>query len=87
VKLQVLVNQQDHIKPQIFVARIVTLKDPTGASFSYVFNKILPTRHYGAQTTCTGRIRNELIAVIFADGEIISNLGWIQTTLDYLYRK
>ncbi len=78
------INQQDHIKPQVFFPSIVTLKDPTEASFLYVFNNILRTRHYGAQTTRTGRVRNELIGVIFADGEITSNLRWTQTIYDQM---
>lgn len=78
------INQQDHIKPQIFFPSIVTLKDPTEASFLYVFNNLLRTRHYGAQTTRTGRVRNELIGVVFADGEITSNLRWTQAIYDQL---
>lgn len=78
------INQQDHIKPQIFFPSIVTLKDPTEASFLYVFNNILRTRHYGAQTTRTGRVRNELIGVVFADGEIASNLRWTQAIYDQM---
>lgn len=78
------INQQDHIKPQVFFPSIVTLKDPTEASFLYVFNNILRTRHYGAQTTRTGRVRNELIGVVFADGEIVSNLRWTQKIYDEL---
>jgi CRISPR-associated protein Csc2 len=76
------INQQDHIRPQVFFPSIVTLKDPTEASFLYVFNNILRTRHYGAQTTRTGRVRNELVGVIFADGEIASNLRWTQAIYD-----
>jgi CRISPR-associated protein Csc2 len=78
------INQQDHIKPQVFFPSIVTLKDPTEASFLYVFNNILRTRHYGAQTTRTGRVRNELIGVVFADGEIVSNLRWTQAIYDQM---
>lgn len=78
------INQQDHIRPQVFFPSIVTLKDPTEASFLYVFNNILRTRHYGAQTTRTGRIRNELIGVVFADGEITSNLRWTQAIYDQM---
>lgn len=78
------INSQDHIKPQVFFPSIVTLKDPTEASFLYVFNNILRTRHYGAQTTRTGRVRNELIGVVFADGEITSNLRWTQAIYDQL---
>jgi CRISPR-associated protein Csc2 len=61
------------------------LKDPTESGFLYVFNNILRTRHYGAQTTRTGRVRNELIGVIFADGEIFSNLRWTQKIYDLMY--
>lgn len=76
------INQQDHIRPQVFFPSIVTLKDPTEASFLYVFNNILRTRHYGAQTTRTGRVRNEIVGVVFADGEIVSNLRWTQAIFD-----
>lgn len=76
------INQQDHIKPQVFFPSIVTIKDPTEASFLYVFNNILRTRHYGAQTTRTGRVRNELVGVVFSDGEIVSNLRWTQAIYD-----
>jgi CRISPR-associated protein Csc2 len=78
------INSQDHILPQVFFPSIVTLKDPTEAGFLYVFNNILRTRHYGAQTTRTGRVRNELIGVVFADGEIVSNLRWTQKIYDLL---
>ena len=81
-KITSRINQQDHIRPQVFFPSIVTLKDPTEAGFLYVFNNILRTRHYGAQTTRTGRVRNELIGVVFADGEITSNLKWTQAIYD-----
>lgn len=78
------INQQDHIRPQVFFPSIVTLKDPTEAGFLYVFNNILRTRHYGAQTTRTGRVRNEMIGIVFADGEIVSNLRWTQAIYDQM---
>lgn len=78
------INSQDHILPQVFFPSIVTLKDPTEAGFIYVLNNILRTRHYGAQTTRTGRVRNELIGVVFADGEIVSNLRWTQKIYDLM---
>jgi CRISPR-associated protein Csc2 len=78
------INSQDHILPQVFFPSIVTLKDPTEAGFLYVFNNILRTSRYGAQTTRTGTIRNELIGVVFADGEIVSNLRWTQKIYDLL---
>ncbi|MGL5080695.1 MAG: type I-D CRISPR-associated protein Cas7/Csc2 [Microcoleaceae cyanobacterium] len=81
------INSQDHILPQVFFPSIVTLKDPTEAGFLYVFNNILRTRHYGAQTTRTGRVRNELIGVVFADGEIVSNLRWTQKIYDLMMER
>ncbi len=78
------INQQDHIKPQVFFPSIVTLKDATEANFLYVFNNILRTRHYGAQTTRTGRVRNELVGIVFSDGEIVSNLRWTQAIYDQM---
>jgi CRISPR-associated protein Csc2 len=78
------INQQDHIRPQVFFPSIVTLKDPTEAGFLYVANNILRTRHYGAQTTRTGRIHNELLGIVFADGEIVSNLRWTQAIYEHL---
>lgn len=78
------INSQDHIKPQVFFPSIVTLKDPTEATFMYVFNNLLRTRHYGAQNTRTGRVRNEVIGIIFADGEIVSNLRWTQAIYDQI---
>ncbi|MDM3851599.1 MAG: type I-D CRISPR-associated protein Cas7/Csc2 [Aphanizomenon gracile PMC627.10] len=78
------INSQDHILPQVFFPSIVTLKDPTEAGFLYVFNNILRTRHYGAQTTRTGTVRNQLIGVIFSDGEIVSNLRWTQKIYDLM---
>jgi CRISPR-associated protein Csc2 len=81
------INSQDHILPQVFFPSIVTLKDPTEAGFLYVFNNILRTRHYGAQTTRTGRVRNQLVGVICADGEIISNLLWTQKIYDLMQQK
>ncbi|MDJ0581170.1 type I-D CRISPR-associated protein Cas7/Csc2 [Crocosphaera sp.] len=78
------INQQDHIRPQVFFPSIITLTDPTEAGFLYVFNNILRTRHYGAQTTRTGRVRNELLGIICADGEIVSNLRWTQGIYDLI---
>ncbi|KJH69557.1 type I-D CRISPR-associated protein Cas7/Csc2 [Aliterella atlantica] len=81
------INSQDHILPQVFFPSIVTLKDPTQAGFIYVFNNILRTSHYGAQTTRTGKVRNQLIGVVFADGEIVSNLRWTQKIYDLMSQK
>jgi CRISPR-associated protein Csc2 len=81
------INTQDHVKPEVFFPSIITLKDPTEAGFLYVLNNILRTKHYGAQTTRTGKMRNMVLAVILADGEITSNLRLTQRTYDLLRDK
>lgn len=78
------INSQDHIIPQTFFPSIVTIKDPTEAGFLYVLNNLLRTKHYGAQTTRTGRLRNLILGVVFADGEITSNLRMTQAAYDLL---
>jgi len=78
------INSQDHIIPQTFFPSIVTIKDPTEAGFLYVLNNLLRTKHYGAQTTRTGRLRNLILGVVFADGEITSNLRLTQAAYDLL---
>jgi CRISPR-associated protein Csc2 len=78
------INSQDHVIPQTFFPSVVTLKDPTEAGFLYVLNNLLRTKHYGAQTTRTGRMRNVILGVVFADGEITSNLRLTQAAYDLL---
>jgi CRISPR-associated protein Csc2 len=78
------INSQDHVKPGVFFPSIVTLKDPTEAGFLYVLNNIRRTEHYGAQTTRTGKMHNTVLALVFADGEITSNLRLTQRTYDLL---
>ena len=81
------INSQDHVIPQTFFPSIVTLKDPTEAGFLYVLNNLLRTKHYGAQTTRTGRMRNLVLGVVFADGEITSNLRLTQAAYDLLHER
>lgn len=78
------INSQDHVIPQTFFPSIVTIKDPTEAGFIYVLNNLIRTKSYGAQTTRTGRMRNIILGVVFADGEITSNLRLTQASYDYL---
>ncbi len=74
-------GEQDHVLPQVFFPSVITLRDPTEAEFLYVFNNILRTKRYGAQTTRTGALENHIAAVIFTDGEIFSNLKLTQDLL------
>ncbi len=77
-------GEQDHVLPQIFFPSVITVRDPTEAEFLYVLNNILRTKRYGAQTTRTGSVENHLAAIVFADGEIFSNLKLTQTLYEQL---
>jgi CRISPR-associated protein Csc2 len=81
------INSQDHITPQVYFPSVVTLKDPTEAGFLYVLNNLQRTKRYGAQTTRTGRVKNIVLGVAFADGEITSNLRLTQATFDRLRKQ
>ncbi|MTF38313.1 type I-D CRISPR-associated protein Cas7/Csc2 [Cyanobacterium aponinum] len=80
-------SEQDHVIPEVPFPSVVTLRDPTPNTFLYVLNNLYRTKKYGAQTTRTGQVRNKLIAVIFADGEIFSNLRLTQKIYDLLENK
>ncbi len=77
-------GEQDHVEPQVFFPSIITIKDVTVNSFSYILNNILRTKRYGAQTTRTGRLANHVVGAVFADGEIFSNLKFAQAIHDAL---
>ncbi|MFQ6044575.1 MAG: type I-D CRISPR-associated protein Cas7/Csc2, partial [Candidatus Poribacteria bacterium] len=75
---------QDHVIPQVFFPSVVTIKDATVNSFVYVMNNVIRTKRYGAQNTRTGKMENHIIGVVFADGEIFSNLKLTQSVYDYM---
>lgn len=77
-------GEQDHVLPQVFFPAVVTIKDVTLHSFAYVLNNVLRTKRYGATGTRTGKMENHLVGVVFADGEIFSNLKLTQKVYDLL---
>lgn len=77
-------GEQDHIVPQVFFPAIETLRDPTYEGFVYVLGNLLRTDRYGAQETRTGKVRNQVLAICFANGEIFSNLRYTQAIHDGL---
>jgi CRISPR-associated protein Csc2 len=76
------IGEQDHVLPQVFFPSVITIKDPTETEFIYVLNNILRTQRYGAQTTRTGSVENHLVAAVFSNGEIFSNLKFSQALYD-----
>jgi CRISPR-associated protein Csc2 len=72
-------SEQDHVVPSV-----VTVRDPTQNTLAYVMNNIRRTKRYGAQTTRTGQVSNQIVGLVFADGEIFSNLKLVQAMHDLL---
>jgi CRISPR-associated protein Csc2 len=83
-KMKTALGEQDYVLPQVYFPSVVTIKDPTEAEFIYVLNNILRTKRYGAQNTRTGTVENHVTGVVFADGEIFSNLQLTQAVYDAL---
>lgn len=83
-KMKTALGEQDYVVPQVYFPSVVTIKDPTEAEFIYVLNNILRTRRYGAQNTRTGTVENLITGIVFADGEIFSNLELTQAVYDQL---
>src|SRR6266699_1047569 len=83
-KMRTALGEQDYVLPQVYFPAVVTIKDPTEAEFIYVLNNILRTRRYGAQNTRTGTVENIITGIVFADGEIFSNLELTQAVYDHL---
>jgi CRISPR-associated protein Csc2 len=83
-EMRTALGEQDYVLPQVYFPSIVTLKDPTEAEFLYVLNNVVRTKRYGAQNTRTGTMINHIIGIVFADGEIFSNLQLTQAIYDAL---
>src|SRR5712692_3560246 len=83
-KMKTALGEQDYVLPQVYFPSVVTIKDPTEAEFIYVLNNILRTKRYGAQNTRTGTVENVITGIVFADGEIFSNLQLTQAVYDAL---
>lgn len=81
------INEQDHVMPQVIFPSIVTMRDLTENLFLYVLDNVQRAKRYGAQTTRTGRMQNNVVAIVLADGEIFSNLLFTQTLYDVLHGK
>jgi CRISPR-associated protein Csc2 len=86
-KMKTALGEQDYVLPQVYFPSVVTIKDPTEAEFIYVLNNILRTKRYGAQNTRTGTVENVITGIVFADGEIFSNLQLTQAVYDTLLQE
>lgn len=78
------INQQDHVRPQVFFPSVMTTRDLTKNLFFYVLNNVLRTERYGATTTRGGTVKNHIMAIVLTDREIFSNLLFSQRLYDVI---
>lgn len=78
------IYEDPYVKPEAHFLEIETLKDVTFGEWVYVMGNILRSTRYGAVSSRQGRIRNTLVAVVFSDCEIFSNLELTQEVYDRL---
>lgn len=78
------INSTEYALPGLIFPSVTTLRDMPFEFFAYILNNILTTPRYGAITTRTGRVENRVQALVFADGEIMSNLALTQALYDAL---
>jgi CRISPR-associated protein Csc2 len=83
-KMKTALGEQDYVVPQVYFPTVITVKDPTEAEFIYILNNVMRTKRYGAQNTRTGAVENHILGIIFADGEVFSNLQLTQEVYDSL---
>ncbi len=74
----------EYVRPETHFVDIETLKDVTPGEFVYVLGNILRTSRYGAISSRVGKIKNEVVACIFSDCELFSNLELTQRVWDLL---
>jgi len=78
------INEDEYVLPETHFLDIETLKDVTAGELQYVIGNILRSSRYGAISSRLGRVRNTLVAMIFSDTELFSNLELTQHVYDIL---
>ena len=78
------IGTDEYVRPETHFLDIETLKDVTAGELIYVLGNILRSSRYGAISSRVGKVRNELIGVIFSDCELFSNLELTQLTWNNL---
>ncbi len=79
------INEDEFVRPEAHFLDIETLKDVMPGELQYVIGNILRSTRYGAISSRMGRIKNSIVAVIFSDCEIFSNLELTQAVYDRLH--
>ena len=77
-------NTLAHARPETFFPSIVTLRDFTHRELYWLIYLIESTTRYGAETSRTGYVDNQVVAVWFDTRETMSNLELSQRTRENL---
>jgi CRISPR-associated protein Csc2 len=77
-------GEDEYVLPQTHFLDLETLKDVTEGELEYVLANVLRSARYGAVSSRQGRVRNTVLAVIFTDCEVFSNLELTQAVFDDL---
>lgn len=78
------IGTDEYVRPETHFIDIETLKDVTPGEFMYVLGNILRTSRYGAISSRVGKMQNTVVACIFSDCELFSNLELTQRVWDLL---
>ena len=81
------IQEDEYVKPETLFIDIETLKDLTADEIQYVIGNILRSRRYGAISSRIGKMQNSIVAAIFSDCELFSNLELTQSVYDSLKSK
>jgi CRISPR-associated protein Csc2 len=79
------IGTDEYVRPETHFIDTETLKDVTASELVYVLGNILRSSRYGAISSRVGKIHNEVVACIFSDCELFSNLELTQQTWDNLH--
>lgn len=77
-------GEDEYVLPQTHFLDIETLKDVTEGELEFALGNVLRSTRYGAVSSRQGRVKNTVLAVIFTDCEIFSNLELTQSVYDRL---
>lgn len=75
-------NTSEYIKPSVHFLDVVTFKDLTADELRYALGNILLTSRYGAISSRTGRMDNEVLGIFGGSTELPSSLELVQATYD-----
>jgi CRISPR-associated protein Csc2 len=77
-------NSTAHARPETFFPSIVTLRDFTYRELYWLIHLIQSTTRYGAETSRTGYVDNDVVSIWFDTKETMSNLELSQRTRENL---